>query len=1132
MARLLRKPRSRYGSRQSESLEQRVLLTAPVATNFDAGSFNVGTKLQVDAADIVSDFGTDADGPLDATGLTFGTVVINGNTVSSLAGVGFAYLPGAGSAGGFTIDTRLASAFAGLGSGDTASVVVDFAVTDGVDSDTGEFQFEVLGENLGDINETFTFLGPTVEDQEVLAEADDDAAGVLVDFVVAVSGPADISEIVENGVELSTTFDGISVSVPADVTIAAAARSGSEGEAGANATARASNESIATAVSQLRSSATASASNASFSNTTAFDSSTGAASADGGSAASAVSRSSSLAAADAQNGSIATATAEGGSVASATGENAGNASANAINGSASTAEADDGSSATAFSRDAALSTATAENTGIANAVAIDGGAATATARDTSDATSVALDFASAVATAERTSSASAAAGHGIDNTIDEAASAEVTATDSSTAVLAIAGDSDGIVNAGDNSVAIGLGIEGVTVEVAAAGSSAARGIAADDSETQAVAANDSAADARANTAVATGFDDPGSTSDKLTDAISVITDDVTVLKAQLADLAMSLITDSMPSGSSSEPRVETFLNDRLERDAENPIAGASQATAAAVTESLALSTASQLSDASSLAENASAAESVSDDDSSATTTADNTSVATATAVVDSVSVATADNDSQSSATSAEDSAANANSLNLGIADAVAVDGSAAAANASNGGDATSFAEDSSAAEATADTEGSATASADISSNAISTAVGRSTSVATSRNSGQATAVSDNQNVAVAFAQTNEVVHVNASETGDVALIEMSISETDDSETELNLDATSIIVPVAGADVPIAVDAEELDGKTIDQIIISVPAGSVLSAGTPNGDGTEWTFSGPPPANLILSPPSELTDYFVVTRAISDDQLAEASFRVSVDFTCDSVMPGSGITQVGDMLVVAGTDGKDLLKVQEKNGEFRIKLNKEKSTLSMDGITSVFMCGFNGNDRLIRPAKSTLPGVVAVGNGKDKLTGRNADETLLGGGGYDKITAKGGDDFIRGGDGRDKINAGKGNDIALGGADVDVVSGSSGRDILFGGEDKDQVKGGSGEDIMIGGSTTLTDEQLQSILADWTAGGTYEDRVTTVRSSLSVTDIMDTAGGEKLAGGGDTDWFFANETDSLAGFKDFEELDLL
>jgi Ca2+-binding RTX toxin-like protein len=404
--------------------------------------------------------------------------------------------------------------------------------------------------------------------------------------------------------------------------------------------------------------------------------------------------------------------------------------------------------------------------------------------------------------------------------------------------------------------------------------------------------------------------------------------------------------------------------------------------------------------------------------------------------------------------------------------------------------------------------------------------------ATADDASIATATSDNQNSATAFATTDEVVHANASEIGDDVLIEMSISETDDSETELNLDATSIIIPVTGADVPIVVDAEELDGKTIDQVVISVPAGSVLSDGTPNGDGTEWTFNGPPPANLILTPPSELTDYGVETRVISGNQLAAASFSVSVDFTCNSVMPGSGVTQVGDILVVAGTDGKDLLKVQEKKGEFRIKLNKEKSTLSMDGITSVFMCGFNGTDKLIRPAKSTVPGVLDGGNGKDRLTGSNADETLLGGGGDDKINAKGGDDLIDGGNGRDKINAGKGNDIALGGAGVDVVSGSSGRDILFGGQDKDQVKGGSGEDIMIGGSTNLSDEQLQSILADWTSEGTYENRVTTIRSSLIAANITDTADSEKLAGGGDTDWLFANESDVLSGFKDFEELDLI
>ncbi len=1184
--------RKRRHTVQSEILETRTLLTAPVATNVDIGSFNVGTRLQVDAADIVSEFGTDADGPLDATGLTFSTVVIDGTGASSLAAIGFVYSPGVGTAGGFTIDTRSATAFAGLGASDTASVVVDFTISDGVDSDSGEFQFEVLGENLGDINETFAFLGPTVVDQEVLAEADA-AAGVLVDYVVAISGSVDVSDAVD---ELRPSTVGANAFDAMGLTWAIAEAVGSSDDS-SEATAMATDGSFAQAI----------ASFASVANAAADDRSDASATAEGGSAASATADSSSVAAAAAENGSVADTEATGGSVSTALASNASLATSIAASGSVATAFSDDGSAATALSNDASRATATAENRGDAVAVAVDQSAAEATARNTSDATSVAIENASATSLADDTSSANVAAGHGTDNTIEEAATAEATATNGSTVALAIAGDSEGTVTADDFSVAAGLGIHDATLTTVAADSSAANSRAADGSDAQAAANSESAAIGLANAEFESNVDGLDPISEQVDTAVSAITTEVTELKAQISDLAMFLASDI---ANDPDAVVNILINNRLERDPENPIVGASEATAVADGQSLAISASSRLSDAGSLAENGSVGKSNADDDSSATTTADNGSSATATAIVASVSVANADVDSQASATSAENSAANANALNEGIADAIAVDGSAASANASNGGDATSFADDRSAAEATADTEGSATASAELRSNATSTGLNQSTSVASARDIGQATtfantssvagadahvgSISDavalagsaasatasddsdalsfaengsvasstatntssattsaqdasvaaataddssttistaiNSNTATAFAVASEVATANAGQIGEAALIEITTSGM---SKRVDVTTTSVIVPVANVDVPIAVDAEELDGQTIDEVVISVPAGSVLSAGTPNGDGSQWTFSGPPPANLVLTPPAiGLTDYGVVTEVRIGDQRATASLRVLVESNCESVMPGSGVTVVGETLVVAGTDGNDRLRVQERKGEFRIRLNKARSTHSMDGITSVLMCGFDGTDRLVRPAKSSVPGILDGGNGRDRLTGSNADETLLGGGGDDRISARGGDDFIDGGNGRDKINAGQGNDIVFGGAGNDVVNGAGGRDILFGGEDEDRVKGGSGDDIMIGGSTDLSIEQLQAILAEWTSEESYEDRVTTIRTSFSAASITDTADNERLAGGGGTDWFFANESDVLVGLKDTEEVDLI
>lgn len=45
---------------------------------------------------------------------------------------------------------------------------------------------------------------------------------------------------------------------------------------------------------------------------------------------------------------------------------------------------------------------------------------------------------------------------------------------------------------------------------------------------------------------------------------------------------------------------------------------------------------------------------------------------------------------------------------------------------------------------------------------------------------------------------------------------------------------------------------EPNGQTIHQVLIQVPIGVVLSAGTSNADGTTWTFMGSPPADLTLT----------------------------------------------------------------------------------------------------------------------------------------------------------------------------------------------------------------------------------------------------------------------------------------
>ncbi len=64
--------------------------------------------------------------------------------------------------------------------------------------------------------------------------------------------------------------------------------------------------------------------------------------------------------------------------------------------------------------------------------------------------------------------------------------------------------------------------------------------------------------------------------------------------------------------------------------------------------------------------------------------------------------------------------------------------------------------------------------------------------------------------------------------------------------------------------PIAVSPGSA-GETLQQVVISgLPVGSLLSAGTPSGAGTVWSFAGSPPADLTFIPPPDTSGAFTLT----------------------------------------------------------------------------------------------------------------------------------------------------------------------------------------------------------------------------------------------------------------------------
>jgi serralysin len=134
-----------------------------------------------------------------------------------------------------------------------------------------------------------------------------------------------------------------------------------------------------------------------------------------------------------------------------------------------------------------------------------------------------------------------------------------------------------------------------------------------------------------------------------------------------------------------------------------------------------------------------------------------------------------------------------------------------------------------------------------------------------------------------------------------------------------------------------------------------------------------------------------------------------------------------------------------------------------------------------------------------GNGRDKITGNEADNVLNG---------RAGADTISGLDGADTINGGAGNDLMLGGAGDDRINGGGGNDTIHGGAGDDRVSGGAGADVFIYQAGDGTDRILDFAvgedkvdLTSWAGIAGFEDL--TVLTAATGHAYLNFGGGDKL-----------------------------
>lgn len=168
-----------------------------------------------------------------------------------------------------------------------------------------------------------------------------------------------------------------------------------------------------------------------------------------------------------------------------------------------------------------------------------------------------------------------------------------------------------------------------------------------------------------------------------------------------------------------------------------------------------------------------------------------------------------------------------------------------------------------------------------------------------------------------------------------------------------------------------------------------------------------------------------------------------------------------------------------------------------------------------------------------GSGNDKMRGTAFDDTIIGNGGSDFIEANNGDDVLFGGTGDDDLFGGNGNDLIVGDGDNDHLRGSAGADTLSPGSGENFVDGGSGDDVAIF-SGDILDYKHDCIIDVGlllsgdidTVGRHIVRNVETLIfngtefrfSDFENTQIIGTASGNLLAGGGDRDFLAGLEGD--------------
>tara|TARA_R110001592_G_scaffold144538_2_gene367769 strand:- start:3652 stop:6993 length:3342 start_codon:yes stop_codon:yes gene_type:complete len=335
--------------------------------------------------------------------------------------------------------------------------------------------------------------------------------------------------------------------------------------------------------------------------------------------------------------------------------------------------------------------------------------------------------------------------------------------------------------------------------------------------------------------------------------------------------------------------------------------------------------------------------------------------------------------------------------------------------------------------------------------------------------------------------------------------------------------------------PVALDIAaaltDTDGSEVLSLTLSgLPAGSLLSAGTANANGT-FTLTPGDLAGLTLTPPTGVSgEVTVQVTATATEQSNGASAAVTAAFVLtlpdanqapsDIALDASSVREnepgwVVGTLSVTDPDAGDSHTLAVSDARFEIVAGqlklKDGVTLDFEATPSVSVevtatdaGGLSRTETFVVTVED-VPDTATQGG--DLLIGSSVDDVIDGLGGDDTIYGLGGNDELIGGAGDNFLDGGDGDDILRGGNGANTVLAGAGNDEIFLGDGDNYVDGGDGDDVVEAGEFGNGDNEL--------IGGAGNDDLSAGDGDNRVfagigNDVVDLGDGDNYVEGGDGD----------------------